>query len=116
MSLFSINLQHFPKIFYWLRIRRLARPLDDSDIEPLEPRGRFAVMCVQVCCLVETPNVFHAESSDGDAKVIFLNFALILIIIHFMMCRSPVPVDEKRSQIMILPPPCFTVGIVVSGL
>lgn len=38
------------------------------------------------------------------------------VILSLMQCTRPVPCAEKHPQSMMLPPPCFTVGVVFFGL
>ena len=58
----------------------------------------------------------HAESFGGVASLILYNFAVLLRVLGFFYdVKFSVPPDENQPQIMMLHPPCFTVGMVFSG-
>ena len=112
-SLLDFNLELLPKILYWIQVGRLARALDNSDTV----QGLLIHSDVHRNVCLESLSCWNTHrlqcwifwQSWKDNKKFFWKF-----IVPFMRWRSPA--DEKQRQIVMLPPPYFTAGIVFSSL
>ncbi len=75
----------------------------------------LSLLCTWGCCHAGTPsiapNVAHMPRFLANISLYIMPFILPLT-----QTRWPVPELEKQPHSMMLPPPCFTVGMVFRGL
>ena len=102
-----------PEMFDGVQVQALARPL--KDIQRLVPKPLLCCLeCVlMVIVLLEGEPSPQAEVQSALEQVssrIALYFSPFIF--PSILTSLPVPATEKRPHSIMLPPPCFTVGIV----
>ena len=117
LSLGNMDFQLTPKIFYWVQVWRLARPLQDLEMFLTEPLLSCPGCVFRVVVMLEDPAgpIFNALT-EGRRLLAKNSRYMAPSILHSIRCSRPVPFAEKHPQRMMFPPPCFTVGMVFLGL
>ncbi len=109
--------QQGPEVFNGVEVWGLAGPLQDVDMVHPEPclhplcRVLGSLSCWNTKC--------HPKcSSHAEVQRFLANISLYItpFILPLMRTRWPVPELEKQPHSMMLPPPCFAVGMVFWGL
>ena len=69
LSLGNTDFQLPPKIFYWVQVWRLARPLQDLEMLLTEPLLRCPGSVLWVVVMLEDPATTHLQCQIGRAHV-----------------------------------------------
>ena len=94
----------------WVQVRALVGPLKDSQKHVPKPPLRCLGCVLRVVVLLEgkpSPPVWALWSRFSSR--ISLYFALLIF--ASILTRLPVSATEKHPHSMMLPPPCFSVGM-----
>lgn len=70
MSLGNMDFQLPPKIFYWVQVWRLARPVKDAEMLLMEPRLGCASCVFWVVVMLENPATIHLQCSYWGKEVV----------------------------------------------
>jgi len=107
LSLGNTDFQLPPKIFYWVQVWRLARPL--QELEMLLTELLFS------CPGCVFRPIFNALTEERRLLAKISRY-MAPSILPSIWCSCTVPFTEKHLQRKMFPPPCFTVGIGFLGL
>ena len=108
--LYKIKYITIPIQFDWVQIRALAGPLKDIQIHIPKPLLCCIGHVLRVVVLLEGEPSLQSEVLSRFSSRISPYFALFNF--HLILTSLPVPAAEKHPHSMILPPPCFPVGMV----
>jgi len=70
---------------------------------------------LQVIFMLEDPASTHLQCSEGRRLLPKILQYMAPFVLFLIECSRPVPCAEKHPQSMILPTPCFIVGMVFLG-
>ena len=114
LSLTNPDFQLPPEVFNWVQVWRLAGPLQNLDMLLAEPLLGFLGCVLWVVVVLEDPASTHLQCSDrGRGLFPKISQYTAPVILSLTQCTRPVPCADKHPQSMMLPPPCFTVGMVL---
>ena len=111
------NLQVFQQILNGIQVWALARPLKDFHILVLKPFQCCPGCMLGVIVLLEHKSSLQSEVFCFLQQVLLKDlpvFGSIHCSLHLYKSPSPC-IPEKHPRTMMLPPPCFTVGMVLDG-
>ena len=100
-----------PKMFDRVQVRALAGPL--NYIQRLVSKPVLFCLCCVLVVLLEggtLPQFEFLSALEQVSSRISLYFAPFIF--PAILTSHPVPAAEKHPHSMMLPPPCFTVGMV----
>ncbi|XP_051533408.1 mitogen-activated protein kinase kinase kinase kinase 6 isoform X1 [Myxocyprinus asiaticus] len=108
------HFQVSPEMFDWVQVQALAGPLKDIHRVVPKPLLRCLGCVLRVIVLLE------GEPSAQSEVLSALDHVLLRISLYFAafsfpstLTSPPVSAPEKHPHSMMLPPPCFTVGMVL---
>ncbi len=111
LSLGNTDFQLPQKIFYWVQVWRLARPLLRSH-----SLVALAVCLGSLSCWKTQPWTIFNALTERRRLLAKISRYIAPSILPSIRSSRPVPFAEKHPQSMMFSPPCFTVGMVFLGL
>ena len=110
------HLKFFPKIFYGFEVWRLTRPFQNINTIILKPFLSTFSCVLRIVVLLKCRFAVKLQCYHTPQKVSRQNVLIFkAFIFPSMISISPTLLDAKHPHSITLPPPNFTVGIVLFG-